>query len=52
MTKVGLLSDTHGYWDEKYLSYVFRGDNFCLAGDLGPLDVAGKLAAVSRFRAV
>ena len=21
MTRIGLLSDTHAYWDEKYLEY-------------------------------
>ena len=32
MTKVGLLSDTHGYWDEKYLQYFETCDEIWHAG--------------------
>ena len=45
MTKVGLLSDTHGYWDEKYLQYFEGCDEIWHAGDIGSLEVAQKLAA-------
>ena len=45
MTKVGLLSDTHGYWDEKYLQYFEDCDEIWHAGDIGSLEVAQKLAA-------
>ena len=43
MTKVGLLSDTHGYWDEKYLQYFEGCDEIWHAGDIGSLEVAQKL---------
>ena len=52
MTKVGLLSDTHGYWDEKYLQYFEPCDEIWHAGDIGTLEVAQKLAAFRPFRAV
>lgn len=52
MTKVGLLSDTHGYWDEKYLQYFESCDEIWHAGDIGTLEVAQKLAAFRPFRAV
>ena len=39
MTKVGLLSDTHGYWDEKYLQYFETCDEIWHAGDIGSLEV-------------
>ena len=52
MTKVGLLSDTHGYWDEKYLQYFESCDEIWHAGDIGTLEVAQKAAAFRPFRAV
>ena len=52
MTKVGLLSDTHGYWDEKYLQYFEGCDEIWHAGDIGSLEVTQKLAAFRPFRAV
>ena len=52
MTKVGLLSDTHGYWDEKYLQYFETCDEIWHAGDIGSLEVARKLEAFRPFRAV
>lgn len=52
MTKVGLLSDTHGWWDEKYLQYFETCDEIWHAGDIGSVEVAQKLAAFRPFRAV
>ena len=52
MTKIGLLSDTHGYWDEKYLQYFEFCDEIWHAGDIGSLEVAGKLSAFRPLRAV
>ena len=39
MTKVGLLSDTHGYWDEKYLQYFEGCDEIWHAGAMGSGDL-------------
>lgn len=52
MLKIGLLSDTHGYWDEKYLKYFEPCDEIWHAGDIGSMEVAEKLAAFRPFRAV
>ena len=50
MTRIGLLSDTHAYWDEKYLEYFEPCDEIWHAGDIGSLEVAEKLAAFRPFR--
>ena len=52
MTRIGLLSDTHAYWDEKYLEYFEPCDEIWHAGDIGSLEVAEKLAVFRPFRAV
>ncbi|MCD8309799.1 MAG: metallophosphatase family protein [Prevotellaceae bacterium] len=52
MVKIGLLSDTHAYWDEKYLHYFEPCDQIWHAGDIGSLEVAEKLAAFRPLRAV
>ena len=52
MMKVGLLSDTHAWWDEKYLEYFESCDEIWHAGDIGSVDVAEKLAAFRPLRAV
>ena len=45
MTKVGILSDTHAYWDEKYLKYLESCDEIWHVGDIGSMEVAEQLAA-------
>ena len=45
MTRIGLLSDTHAYWDEKYLEYFESCDEIWHAGDIGSVEVAETLAA-------
>ncbi len=52
MVKIGLLSDTHAYWDDKYLHYFEPCDEIWHAGDIGSLEVAEKLAAFRPLRAV
>ena len=34
MTRIGLLSDTHAYWDEKYLEYFESCDEIWHAGEI------------------
>jgi uncharacterized protein len=50
--KIGLLSDTHGYWDERYVQYFQDCDEIWHAGDIGSLAVANKLEAFKPLRAV
>ena len=52
MTRIGLLSDTHAYWDDKYLTYFEHCDEIWHAGDIGSLKIARKLAAFRPLRAV
>jgi putative phosphoesterase len=52
MRKIGLLSDTHGEWDEKYATHFESCDEIWHAGDIGSASVAGQLAALKPFRAV
>ncbi|MBO7239481.1 MAG: metallophosphoesterase family protein [Bacteroidaceae bacterium] len=35
MKRIGILSDTHGYWDDKYLFYFADCDEVWHAGDIG-----------------
>ena len=51
MKKIGLLSDTHGYWDEKYITYFAECDEIWHAGDIGSMEVAQKLENFKPFRA-
>lgn len=50
--KIILLSDTHGYIDEKILSYCKEADEVWHAGDIGNLEVTNRLQEVSKLRAV
>lgn len=50
--RIGLLSDTHGYWDERYLSYFAECDEIWHAGDIGSSFVVDELAKAKPLRAV
>lgn len=52
MKKIGLLSDTHGYWDEKYKIHFADCDEVWHAGDIGSLALTAKFEAFKPFRAV
>lgn len=52
MKKIGLLSDTHGYWDERYREYFKDCDEIWHAGDIGSPELAARLATLKPFRAV
>lgn len=52
MRKIGLLSDTHGYWDEKYKSHFDSCDEIWHAGDIGSVDIIQRLEAFKPLRAV
>ena len=45
MKRIGIISDTHSYWDEKYLHYFEPCDEIWHAGDIGSTEVAERLAA-------
>lgn len=52
MKRIGLLSDTHGYWDEKYREYLSCCDEIWHAGDIGSMEIAERLAEIKPLRAV
>lgn len=52
MTKIGLLSDTHAWWDRNISSVTEECDEIWHAGDIGSDDVAARLSAIKPFRAV
>ena len=52
MTKIGILSDTHGWWDDKYITYLEPCDEIWHAGDIGTTELADRLAAIKPLRAV
>lgn len=52
MTRIGLLSDTHGWWDERYEKYFKECDEIWHAGDIGSMEVADKLEKLAPLRAV
>ena len=52
MKRIGLLSDTHGYLDNRILTYLSECDEIWHAGDIGNLETAHKLSGIKPFRAV
>ncbi len=52
MKKIGLLSDTHGFLDDKVFEHFKDCDEIWHAGDIGTVEVADRLAAFKPLRAV
>lgn len=52
MKRIGLLSDTHSWWDDKYIEYFSTCDEIWHAGDIGSLEVARRLGEIKPLRAV
>ncbi len=52
MKKILLLSDTHGFIDEKILKYVRQADEVWHAGDIGDLGVTDEIKKIKPLRAV
>ena len=52
MKRIGLLSDTHGYWDARYEKYFAECDAIWHAGDIGTMELAERLADLRPLRAV
>lgn len=52
MKTIGILSDTHGYWDEGLTEFFRTCDEIWHAGDIGLLELADKIAAFKPLRAV
>lgn len=53
MKTIGIISDTHGFWDDKYEQYLGQCDEIWHAGDIGSVALADRFEAMKpRFRAV
>ena len=52
MTRIGLLSDTHGYLNPKMLEFFNKCDEVWHAGDIGTVQLADELLAFKPIRAV
>jgi len=52
MIKIGLLSDSHGFLDERIYEYFRDCNEIWHAGDIGNIEVADKLSAFKPLRAV
>lgn len=47
MKKIGILSDTHGCWDERYALHFSDCDEIWHAGDIGDYDIVERLRQVA-----
>lgn len=52
MKKIGLLSDTHGYWDDRYVKYFEGCDEIWHAGDIGSIEIIDNLDKIAPIFAV
>ena len=52
MTRIGLLSDTHSYWDDRYAEYFSECDEIWHAGDICSVSLAEKLNEIAPLQAV
>ena len=52
MKKILLISDTHGYIDDKILSYCKSVDEVWHAGDIGSIEVVDKIKQLKPFKGV
>jgi len=52
MKRIGLLSDTHGYLDQRIESYLKECDEIWHAGDIGSLEITDRLSEIAIVRAV
>ena len=50
--KILLLSDTHGYIDNRILFYAKKADEVWHAGDIGDMSVTDSISSVSSLKAV
>ena len=52
MKKILLLSDTHGYLDQKIIKYINNSDEVWHAGDIGSADVTDEISKLKPLRGV
>ena len=52
MKRVGILSDTHAYWDDRYVTFLEGCDEIWHAGDVGSYEILDRLSKIATVRAV
>jgi len=52
MLKIGVISDTHACWDNKFAEYFSECDEIWHAGDIGSEEVLNRLEMIKPVRAV
>jgi len=52
MTRIGLISDTHGFLDDQVFDHFKSCDEIWHAGDFGNIELANKLAAAKPLKGV
>lgn len=52
MKQIGILSDTHSCWDDRFATHFAGCDEIWHAGDIGCLDTLRRLQAIAPVRAV
>lgn len=52
MKNILLISDTHGYLDNKLLKYIEKADEVWHAGDIGNISLCDSISALKPFKAV
>lgn len=53
MKRIGILSDTHSHWDDRYSKYFSDCDEIWHAGDIGDISILERLSDIGpRVRAV
>lgn len=47
MKRIGIISDTHSYWDERYAKYFAGCDEIWHAGDIGDESILNRLEKIA-----
>lgn len=50
--QIGILSDTHGYWDERFARHFLPCDAIFHCGDIGSMLIAERLSSIAPLYAV
>lgn len=50
--RIGLLSDTHSHWDDRFAHHFAECDEIWHVGDMGNVGIADKLNAIAPLRGV
>lgn len=52
MKRIGIISDTHGMWDDRFAEYFSDCEEIWHAGDIGDMSIVKRLGETARVRAV